>query len=142
MEAAAIKREESIKRLNPQLFSLWVGMASMLMLFGAFTSAYLVKQGAGNWLQFSIPPVFFLSTLTIVVSSVVLHLGYNAYVNRSYSKYKTYLLVSTLLGLTFVVCQYLCETFEIEWYCYCEKSSIDYNGLRSNIAGRCFEICA
>jgi cytochrome c oxidase subunit III len=107
MEAAAIKREERLNRLNPQLFSLWVGMASMLMLFAAFTSAYLVKQGAGNWLQFSIPPVFFISTFSIVVSSVMLHLGYIAYKNRAFGKYKSYLLVSTFLGLTFVVCQYL-----------------------------------
>jgi cytochrome c oxidase subunit III len=107
MEAAAIKREDGIRRLNPQLFSLWIGMASMLMLFGAFTSAYLVKQGAGNWLQFSMPVIFYISTGVIILSSIVLHMGYNAYKDRAFSKYKSYLLISTFLGLSFVVCQYL-----------------------------------
>ncbi len=107
MEAAAIKREENFKRLNPQLFSLWVGMASMLMLFAAFTSAYLVKQGAGNWLQFSMPTIFFISTFIIVGSSILLHLGFIAYKNRAFGRYKIFLLISTLLGLSFIICQYL-----------------------------------
>ncbi len=105
MEAAAIK-DESVKRLNPQLFALWIGMGSMLMLFGAFTSAYIVKQGAGNWLQFSIPTVFLISTTIITLSSILLHMGYNAYKKRDFSKYKTYLLFSTVLGISFMVCQY------------------------------------
>jgi cytochrome c oxidase subunit III len=106
MEAAVIKAEEG-KRLNPQLFSLWVGMASMLMLFGAFTSAYIVKQGAGNWLQFSMPTIFFISTAVIILSSIILHIGYNAYKSRSFVKYKSCLLISTLLGLSFMVFQYM-----------------------------------
>ena len=33
-------------------------MASITMMFGAFTSAYIVKQAAGNWLEFTIPNEF------------------------------------------------------------------------------------
>ncbi len=106
MEAAALPTNHK-GRINPQLFALWIGMAGMVMLFGAFTSAYIVKQGAGNWLQFSIPAKFLVSTLVIIASSVFLHLGYNAYKKRSYSTYKSMIVTTTILGFVFVVLQYL-----------------------------------
>ncbi len=86
---------------------MWVGMASIVMLFGAFTSAYIVKQGAGNWLQFPMPMEFFFSTATIICSSVTLHLAYNAFKQRNYSRYQILILATTALSLVFVVLQYL-----------------------------------
>jgi cytochrome c oxidase subunit III len=105
MEASVFRHERN--KINSQLFSLWVGMASIVMLFGAFTSAYLVRQGAGNWLQFTIPYHFYVSTTLVVLSSIALHIGYNAYKRKEMMKYKNLLLVSTLLGIGFVVFQYL-----------------------------------
>ena len=107
MEAAVLKNNESKRKLNPQLFSMWVGMASIVMLFGAFTSAYIVKQGAGNWLQFPMPIMFYFSTATIILSSVTLHLGYIAFKQRNYSRYQLLILTTTILALAFVVLQYL-----------------------------------
>ncbi|MFM2392659.1 MAG: hypothetical protein RLZZ546_636 [Bacteroidota bacterium] len=104
MEATILK---SGKRLNPQLFSLWVGMASIVMLFGAFTSAYIVKQGAGNWLQFAIPLKFYISTIIIVMSSILLHISYLGYKKKHFSKYKINIVLATLLGIAFVVLQYM-----------------------------------
>lgn len=31
-------------RINPQKFGLWISMGSLIMMFGAFTSAYIVRQ--------------------------------------------------------------------------------------------------
>jgi cytochrome c oxidase subunit III len=108
MEAAAIKKEDiGRNKINSQLFSLWVGMGSVIMLFGAFTSAYIVRQGAGNWLQFTVPYQFFISTAVIALSSISLHMAYNAYKQRVFDKYKNLLLLSTALGVVFVVYQYL-----------------------------------
>ena len=107
MEAAVLKNNEGKRRLNTQLFAMWVGMASIVMLFGAFTSAYIVKQGAGNWLQFPMPMEFFFSTATIICSSVTLHLAYNAFKQRNYSRYQILILATTALALVFVVLQYL-----------------------------------
>lgn len=107
MEAAVLKNNEAKRKLNPQLFAMWVGMASIIMLFGAFTSAYIVKQGAGNWLQFPMPVSFYFSTATILVSSITLHLAYNAFKQRNYSRYQLLILTTTILALAFVVLQYL-----------------------------------
>jgi cytochrome c oxidase subunit 3 len=88
------------------LFALWVAMGSMVMMFGALTSAYIVRQAAGNWLEFRMPQVFFISTAVILASSVALHASYRAFRKGSEMQYKIFLLVSLILGATFVVMQY------------------------------------
>lgn len=94
-------------RLNPQKFALWVGMASIVMMFGAFTSAYIVKQAAGNWLEFPIPRLFYVSTVVLVLSSITLHTSYISYKKQNEAMYKGLLVLSFVLGIAFVVCQYL-----------------------------------
>jgi cytochrome c oxidase subunit III len=49
---------------------LWIAIISMIMFWGGLTSAYIVRQGAGNWLNFEMPSLFFISTAIIVLSSI------------------------------------------------------------------------
>src|SRR5690606_34762983 len=65
--------------IHPPLFALWAAMAGIIMMFGAMTSAYIVRQAAGNWLEFTIPDVFYTSTIVILVSSLTLHGSYAAF---------------------------------------------------------------
>ncbi len=46
-------------RINPHKFALWSGMASILMMFMGWTSAYIIKQAGGNWIDYRIPDIFF-----------------------------------------------------------------------------------
>ena len=103
--------ETSIKhsvrsRINPQLFGLWIALGSIIMMFGAFTSAYIVRQAAGNWLEFRLPDLFIFSTVVILLSSVSIQISYNAYKKQKERTYKLGLVVSLILGLTFLVLQY------------------------------------
>lgn len=107
MKVVADNQRNSI---NPQKFALWAAMASITMMFGAFMSAYIVKQASGNWLEFSLPFTFYLSTLFIVASSGTIHLSAKALVNGIESKYKLFLILSLILGLAFVVFQYISWT--------------------------------
>lgn len=106
MEALTVKHKDSI-RINPQLFGLWIGIAAMMMMFGAFTSAYIVKHAAGNWLEFPIPNVFYISTALIVCSSLTLHLSYVGYQRQQELMYKGLLILTFLLGVGFVISQYV-----------------------------------
>ena len=92
-------------RINPQKFALWVGMASIIMMFGAFTSAYIVKQAAGGWLEFTLPYHFYISSSLIVLSSITLHLSYKSYLRANESLYKKYLVATLILGLSFLILQ-------------------------------------
>jgi cytochrome c oxidase subunit 3 len=102
-----INKLKGIRGINPQLFSLWVAMGSMIMFFGAFTSAYIVKQAAGNWLEFSIPTYFYWSTAAILISSYTLSKANKEFVAEKENSYKGYLIVSLLLGIVFIILQYL-----------------------------------
>lgn len=94
-------------RINPQKFALWVGMASIIMMFGAFTSAYIVKQAAGGWLEFSFPPQFYVSSLILIISSITLHNSYKAFKGGRERNYKLNLYFTLLLGIMFIVFQTL-----------------------------------
>lgn len=41
---------------------LWLSMVSMVMMFAGLTSGYIVRQAEGNWFQFELPPIFYIST--------------------------------------------------------------------------------
>jgi len=81
-------------------------MGSMAMMFGSLTSAYIVRQSAGNWLEFRMPDIFFYSTGVILLSSAALHGSYWAFHHGKESLYKLLLPVSLLLGIAFIVMQY------------------------------------
>jgi len=106
MEAVALKQNYS-SRIHPQKFALWTAMASIMMMFAAFTSAYIVRQAAGNWLEFSLPNIFYLSTAIIILSSITLHLSYHGFKSGRELQYKSLLIVSFVLGISFIVSQYI-----------------------------------
>lgn len=94
-------------RIHPKKLALWVALVSLVMMFTALTSAYVVRRAAGNWLEFSIPTLFYINTLVIFVSSLTLHAAYIAFKREALSAYKSLLSVSFILGIVFVILQYL-----------------------------------
>ncbi|MEM6770052.1 MAG: heme-copper oxidase subunit III [Bacteroidota bacterium] len=93
-------------KIHPKKLALWVALVSLVMMFTALTSAYVVRRAAGNWLEFSIPTLFYINTLVILVSSITLHAAYIAFKREALLAYKTLLSVTFLLGIAFVVLQY------------------------------------
>lgn len=94
-------------KIHPKIFAMWVGCASMAMLFAAFTSAYVVRQAAGNWLEFRLPDAFFWSAGVILLSSVLLHVSFVSFKAGKEFPYKVLLSLSTFLGLVFLALQYV-----------------------------------
>ena len=107
MEVADINKPFTHRnRIHPKLFALWISFASIIMMFIALTSAYIVKSAAGSWLEFQLPIQFYLSTTIIVISSITLHLSFTSFLKKNEGMYKSLLVVSFLLGISFVVIQY------------------------------------
>jgi cytochrome c oxidase subunit III len=94
------------KKIHPHKFALWVAMGSIAMMFAGLTSAYVVKQSAGNWRTYDLPLVFWISTLVIVLSSVTVALGLQAFKRRQIPKYKALITTTLILGIAFGVLQY------------------------------------
>ena len=120
--------EQQRKRLHPYKFSLWVGMASILMMFAGFTSAYLVKRSDTNWLQFSLPPIFWYSTFVILLSSLTIYLATIAFKARNMSRYRILITVTAALGVLFVILQWL-------GFQYLQDHGVKLIGSGSNPAG-------
>ncbi len=91
---------------HPQVFLMWLGLVSIAMLFAGLISAYIVRQSAGNWLEFPLPHIFIISTLTIVMSSATLAWAYRSYLRGWQRSYRQGLLLTFFLGVAFLVMQY------------------------------------
>ncbi|MFZ4771914.1 MAG: cytochrome c oxidase subunit 3 [Ferruginibacter sp.] len=98
---------EQRKKIHPYKFNLWVAMGSMVMMFAGLTSAYVVKRNQPNWQVFELPHLFWYSTAVILISSVTMHLALRAFKKTQKSKYRTLISVTFLLGVLFVVCQFI-----------------------------------
>lgn len=85
---------------------LWFGIVSITMLFAGLTSAYIVRQGEGKWVEFSLPQLFTISSVVIVLSSITMHWGLLSIRKNDTQKLKTALLLTLLLGIAFVFTQY------------------------------------
>ncbi len=96
----------SRSKIPAHKFALWVGIASIIMIFGSLTSAYIVRRAAGNWFEFKLPDIFFVNTVVIVLSSVTLHFSYSSFKKGREKLYKILLLTTFALGMAFVVLQY------------------------------------
>ncbi len=89
---------------------LWFGLVSIVMLFAGLTSAYLVRQGEGKWVEFSIPSTFAISTLLIVISSVSMQWALVSIKKGNTANFKKALLITLFLGIGFAVSQYVAWT--------------------------------
>jgi len=56
-----------------RVFLLWLGIGSMAMTFAGLTSAFIVREGQRNWFDFSMPSVFWYSTVVLLLSSVLMN---------------------------------------------------------------------
>lgn len=99
-------KEVSRSKIHPLKFALWVGCGSILMMFASMTSAYIVRHAQGNWLEFPLPNVFYLSTGLIVLSSVALHGSFLSFKNGNERLYQLLLSVALILGIGFLISQY------------------------------------
>lgn len=88
---------------------LWIGIASIVMTFAGLTSGYVVSRSAlmteNMWLQFELPIQFYYATVAIALSSVSLIIAHQAAKKGKRQLVKIGVLLTLILGVTFVVLQ-------------------------------------
>lgn len=107
---------------------LWIGIVSMIMLFAGLTSAYIVRQAEGNWLQFDLPSHFYISTLFIVLSSGSMIYALRNIKNGDVVGLKRGLILTLVLGLGFTLFQFA------GWSALVDQG-IYFAGAKSNASG-------
>ena len=106
MNATVAMTDYRRNRIHPKKFALLIACASIMMMFAAFTSAYVVRQAAGNWLEFRLPDLFYFNTGVILLSSLSLHSSYLAFKRGNTRLYRLLLAGALVLGLAFLALQY------------------------------------
>ncbi len=91
--------------MNTKRFLLWMFMVSIIMIFAALTSAYIVRQAEGNWLSFQLPGILWYATGILIISSITAQLAYRSAKQDNIASVKTFLGISILLGIAFLIAQ-------------------------------------
>lgn len=101
--------EEARKPLsmNPKKFALWLFIASVVMLFGAWTSAYIVKRADAGWSEIVLPWHFWVNTAMIALSSVSMVLAVTAARKNNLDQLKVMISITAALGVGFLAGQAL-----------------------------------
>ncbi len=110
------------QKIRPQIFILWVAIASIIMMFAGLTSAYIVKSNQAGWQNLAMPQLFLISTIAIIGSSVTLQLAVSSFKKKAVAKFQQLLGITVLLGILFVVLQ--CFGFKQLW-----ESGIQLKGV-------------
>ena len=95
------------QELRAKKMLLTVGLFSIVMMFAAFSSAYIViRNSTSYWVNISMPQEFFVSTIFILLSSVSIFFA-NRYLKNGKQQIAIALTVTTLvLGSLFCYQQY------------------------------------
>jgi len=120
--------QRSTSGVHPLKFALWLIIVSIIMMFAAFTSAYLVRMEEGNWLEFNLPNILILNTVMLVLSSICMQWAYFSSKKDNLQALKISLVLTFLLGLGFLIGQ---------WQAWAElvQNNVYFGGLASNPSG-------
>ncbi len=65
----------SAQRDDVVQLGVWMFLATVVMLFAAFTSAYIVRRSASDWTPIELPWILWVNTAVLVASSLALEGG-------------------------------------------------------------------
>ena len=85
---------------------VYVSIFSIIMLFAGFTSAYIVMMGDSFWLKYPLPAGFWLSTGSIVASSITFILAIAAIKKGNQTLLKAFMGLTVALGIAFMYFQF------------------------------------
>lgn len=94
-------------KLHPHKFAMWVAIASIIMMFAGLTSAYIVKSGQAGWQEVRTPSLFWFSTAVLLISSITIQAAIRAVKQKAMFQYRNLLLLTLILGIVFVVLQWI-----------------------------------
>lgn len=103
---AYIEGAEQPISMHPKKFALWLFIVTVVMIFASLTSAYIVRQSEGNWLEFDLPQIFWYSSGIIVLSSLTFHWAYVSAKKDELGAVKIGMIITSILGIAFLVSQW------------------------------------
>ena len=105
-ELKYIDMEEQPIAMHPKKFALWLFMVTVVMVFAGLTSAYIVRQSEGNWLEYDLPSIFWITSGIAVMSSLALQWAYYSARKDNFINLKIGMGLTVLLGIGFLIGQW------------------------------------
>lgn len=115
-------------------FGLWLFLASEVMLFAAFFSAYVLLRVHGNFPPHGSPehslsvPIGTLNTMMLITSSVTMVLAWASFKLNDPKKGRMYMLVTMLLALAFLVIKLVFE-YRVKYQHHHTPDSSNFYGI-------------
>jgi len=97
---------ENSRNVRAKTMLVYVAILSIVMLFAAFTSAYVVSMGNGFWVDITMPISFYYSTITIILSSLTMGWAIRSVKTNDIKNLKTGMLLTLILGFAFALFQF------------------------------------
>jgi cytochrome c oxidase subunit 3 len=95
------------KNARAKKMMLWFGMASLIMGFAGWTSAYIVSSTREDWIDdFTLPTAFIYSTAMIILSSFTYFLAQRSLKKERRTECTKWLVFTFLLGIGFIAVQF------------------------------------
>jgi cytochrome c oxidase subunit 3 len=92
--------------MHPKKFALWLFLVTVVMIFAALTSAYIVRQAEGNWLEYELPEIFWVTSGIVVLSSIALQVAYYAAKKDNFLWVRIGMVLTVVLGIAFLIGQW------------------------------------
>jgi len=92
--------------MHPKKFALWLFLVTVVMIFAALTSAYIVRQAEGNWLEYELPEIFWYTSGIVILSSIALQVAYYYAKKDNFVGLRLGMVLTVLLGIGFLIGQW------------------------------------
>jgi cytochrome c oxidase subunit 3 len=99
-ELAPAERDDLVQ------LGVWMFLATVVMLFAAFTSVYIVHRSAAGWAPIELPGLLWLNTAVLAASSLAIERGRLLAASGRTSSAAWAVAAATVLGLVFLGGQY------------------------------------
>lgn len=104
---------DSLQARPPASIALWIFLGVVTSLFGLFIAAYYIRMGHGHgatqvindWRAVAEPPILWLNTVMLIVSSVVMQAARQAVARQQATHARRYLIAGGLLTIAFLAGQ-------------------------------------
>ena len=81
---------------------LWLLLSGIVMLFGGFSSSYIVLRGVPGWQNVAIPPVLWVTTIILLASSVTIEFTRRSVRQGQHGATKKWIVATGVLGFAFL----------------------------------------
>ncbi|GMR13565.1 MAG: cytochrome c oxidase subunit 3 [Gemmatimonadota bacterium] len=102
---AAVHGKHPIPSAGPYPMGLMALLATVSMLFAAFTASMIVRRGGSDWVRITLPSVVWINTVLLAGSTVAVEMARAAVRRDASSRSVRWLALGTVLGVLFLVGQ-------------------------------------